>query len=349
MTAAETSAEIRARIDSLADEVVTRHFERRPDLAKRYGEVGRIRCREDARFHLSYLAAALEVDTGAIFVDYVAWAKTVLVSRNVSALDLAESLAVLGDVLVASMTPALAAPAMRMIDAACAQLPEMPVTVPSFIDPASASGALGKRYLETLLTMDSHAASRVIADALNEGFDFRTIGVDVLEPVQHEVGRLWQLNQISVAVEHFCSSVTQQLLAQTATLRRANPEPKRKRVIAMCAPGELHEIGLRAITEVLSLDGWETLYLGANTPAMAAVQLCSDRKADVLLVSATLPPHIAGVAQVVRLLRAEPRLSGTRVYVGGRAFSRHPDLWRFTGADGWQPTATAVADALSAI
>ena len=34
------------------------------------------------------------------------------------------------------------------------------------------------------------------------------------EPVQHEIGRLWQINHISVAHEHYCTSVTQMIMSE---------------------------------------------------------------------------------------------------------------------------------------
>jgi methanogenic corrinoid protein MtbC1 len=349
MTAStDSAAEIRGRLDFFADEVVTHHFLKHPDLAARYGDAGRVRCREDARFHFSYLASALDLDTADIFVEYVAWAKTVLVARRIAAEDLDENLAIMEDVVRTLMRPDLAAPAAAMVAEARSQLGGMPATVDTFIDTSTDSGSLAKDYLNALMLLDSRGAIRVIADALlRSDIDVRAICCDVLEPVQHEIGRLWQLNLISVAVEHFCSSVTQQLIAQFATFRRANPDPGRKRIVAMCAPGELHEIGLRAITEVLSLDGWNIIHLGANTPAVAAVQMCIDQKAEVILVSATLPPHVAGVMQVVHLVRAAPELSGARVYVGGRVFAGRPELWRMTGADGSAPSAAALAKLIS--
>ena len=51
------------------------------------------------------------------------------------------------------------------------------------------------------------------------------------------------------------------------------------------------------------------------------------------MISASLPPQIAAVTEVVRLIRANPLLDETKVLVGGRAFGSHSTLWRVTGAD----------------
>jgi MerR family transcriptional regulator, light-induced transcriptional regulator len=106
-------------------------------------------------------------------------------------------------------------------------------------------------------------------------------------------------------------------------------------MVAMCAGGEMHEVGLRIICDLLELEGWTTDYLGANVPPAAAVQLCADRRADVLLVSATLPPHVESVKEVIARFRAVPALSSSKIVVGGRAFNNQPDLWKRLGADGF--------------
>ena len=342
----QAAAEIRDRIDDLAGHVTDRQFQLHPEMAARYGADGRARCIEDARFHLSFLATTVETGVDAIFTEYVAWAKTVLATRKVPADDLQGGLAIIADVLRSRLKSDLTAEAIRVIETTAATISSMPSTVETFLDPSTESGALAKEYLDALLTLNSQNAMRVIADALMKGMSTTRICVDVLEPVQHEVGRLWQLNKISVAVEHFCSSVTQQVLSQIGTFRRVQADPSRKRVVALCAPGELHEIGLRAITQLLSLDGWHTVHLGANVPAIAAAQMCADWKAQIVLISATLPTHIRAVSEVIAKIRAHEVLRDTRVLVGGRAFRSDPDLWRVTGADGSAATASDLADQL---
>ena len=103
--------------------------------------------------------------------------------------------------------------------------------------------------------------------------------------------------------------------------------------------GELHEIGLRIITDLLEIEGWRTHFLGANVPPSAVVRMCVERTADVLLVSATIAPHIPAVADLIRQFRAQPALSSAHVVVGGRAFASDPTLARRLGADAYGASA----------
>ena len=332
---------IRTHLEELASAVTDRHFAAHPELLERYPAVGRQRCLEDARFHLQYLAGALDARSTATFVDYIAWAKVMLATRNVPANDLDENLRIIKGSLT-DMLGAGSAEANRYIDAAIAALPSMPDDVPSHLDPRAPLWSNASEYLNALLHGSRAEAMRAVTAALDGGASIRDVYRHVFEPAQQEIGRLWQVNKISVAQEHFCTAATQHIMTQLYGYIFGG-EKRDARAVAMCVGGELHEVGLRILTDVLELEGWQTWYLGASMPPANAVQFCIDQKADVLLVSATLPPHLTGVAEVVRLFRARPELEQARVIVGGRAFRNAPGLWRTIGADG---TAAGVDECL---
>ena len=322
---------IRTRLDEFAVAIADRHFAAHPEVLQRYGAVGRVRCLEDARFHLQYLAIALDADAPQIFLEYIAWAKVMLARRNVPPGDLADNLEIIAGVL-ADLHRAVA-----YLRTAIGQLPAMEDDVPPLLDPRSPLWEVASAYLAALLATDRRGALDIVTRTLDSGTSIRELYRHVFEPVQQEIGRLWQLNQISVAQEHFCTAATQHVMTQLYA-RIFSSEQKRRdgaRAVAMCVGGELHEVGLRIVTDVLELEGWQTWYLGASMPPAAAVQLCVDQRATVMLISATLPPHLERVEEVVRIFRSRPELAAAKIVVGGRAFRAAPDMWRTIGADGY--------------
>lgn len=332
------TSEIRANFDLLAGEITERHAQLHPELFARYGPIGRIRCREDNRFHLEYLASAIETGTPSFFVDYVGWAKVMLASRNIPVEDLVQNLRLLDDVLRERLSDDVAAQASAAIAQALASLPSMPDDIPSFLAGDSAAHELAREYLRHLLDGHRREAGNVIVRALDGGMAPRDVYRRIFEPVQQEVGRLWQVNQLTVAQEHFCTAATQQIMTQLYE-RLFTTAPANKSLVAMCVGGELHEVGLRIVTDILELEGWQTYYLGASVPPSSAIQMCVDRKADVLLVSATITTHIPAVAEVIRMFKAHPALVDAQVIVGGRAFAVEPGLWQRLGADGYAANA----------
>jgi methanogenic corrinoid protein MtbC1 len=90
---------------------------------------------------------------------------------------------------------------------------------------------------------------------------------------------------------------------------------------------------MRMVADLFEMEGWDTYHLGANLPAAALVAYVAQRQPDLLGLSATMTFHLAGVAAMVRELRANQDTRSVRIMVGGHAFNREPDLWRDVGAD----------------
>ena len=109
----------------------------------------------------------------------------------------------------------------------------------------------------------------MILQAVEQGSPVKDIYQRVFQPTQHEIGRLWQTNQISVAQEHYCTAATQLAMAQLYPYT-FSAERSGRRLVAACVSGELHEIGARIVADLFEMAGWDTYYLGANTPTRSA-------------------------------------------------------------------------------
>ena len=105
-------------------------------------------------------------------------------------------------------------------------------------------------------------------------------------------------------------------------------------LIATCVAGDLHEIGVRMVADFFEMEGWNTFYLGANTPHASVVATIVERQANVLAISATISYHVEAVRDLICAVRQHPVGGQVRILVGGYPFNCDPDLWRNVGADG---------------
>lgn len=202
--------------------------------------------------------------------------------------------------------------------------------------------SLRNAYLDHLLQGRRQEAGDLIDGALDDGVDVKTIYTDVFQWSQHEVGRLWELNRISVAQEHFCTAATQ-LIMSLCYPRIIPGENNDLKFIGTCIGGELHELGIRMVCDFLEMDGWDTDYLGANTPIPDLIALCKDRIPNVLGVSATMTFHVKHVRELVEAVRKEEDLNDMKIMVGGNPFNTTKALWKEVGADAYASDAHEAA------
>ena len=323
----------------LAEAVTARQYEAQPELAARYGEMGRVKCLQDANYHLSYLADSVSASSPLLFSDYIAWAKVMLSARGVPATDLSRNISIMHEVVREKLPSELAPVIDEYFDAGLNKLPSVSIDPSTFLEGRGPHTTLATKFLELLLSGERHVASRLILDAVDSGVPVKDIYLHVFQRSQRELGRLWQLNHISVAQEHYCTAATQLIMAQLYP-RIFRTEKNGRKIVATSIGGELHEIGVRIIADFFEMEGWDTYYLGANSPTAAIVQAIADRKADMLAVSATMTFHIRAVENLIATVRASADSNKVKVLVGGYPFNLEPELWKRVGADAYAADAS---------
>lgn len=324
--------ELRSVAETIAELAVARDYARRPTLLNKYGERGRARYLEDTRYCLSCLAEATNFGRPSIFSYYLGWASELLAARGISSEELTESLKCVREVLVETLSGESLATVSRIFDAGYAGGASVGNRLQSE-QPLPADG-LAKRYLDFLLRGERQAALALVQEAIRAGMGIKEVWLRVFQDSQYEVGRLWQSNKISVAQEHFCTMATQANMSRLYSQVFSGPRNGRALVTA-CAPGEIHEFGLRMVADFFEMEGWDTYHLGANTPSAALVDFVAQRRPGLLGLSATMTYHLEAVAAMVRALRSNQETREIPIMVGGHGFNLEPDLWRDIGADGY--------------
>lgn len=144
---------------------------------------------------------------------------------------------------------------------------------------------IGDKLLTALLEFNSSKAHELI----NHAFSLFTIDktvIDLLGPILIKVGDLWEEGSITTAHEHFASSF---IRSRIEGLSNSFPHnsflPKS---IAVCGPGERHELGLLIYTLYLRRKGFEVVFLGTSL-ADNDLELVLDKvKPKFLFLSCTL-------------------------------------------------------------
>ncbi len=325
----------------IARTVTARHFQTHPELDARYGAVGREKCREDAAYHLGYLEQAVAHGSPEIFADYAGWARIMLSSRGIPPIDFENHVGTLLDVL-RDLLPADQMAAVEVI--AAPALANLRTASSAKVADKSAASV----FLDTLRQEGSRSASAMVNEWMEAGQSLGDIYMDVMQPSLQEIGRLWQVNEITVADEHYLTAAIQLIMAQLYP-QLFSRTPTRVAVVTACVPGELHEIGARMVADLLQFEGFDSHFLGASTPVRDLVDFVSKKRAAVLGLSSTIAPNLAQVELAVRAIRADSRTNRIKIVVGGSPFTRVERLWQSIGADAFAPDARRAVDVYRAL
>ena len=191
-----------------------------------------------------------------------------------------------------------------------------------------------KTYLEYALTGNSSKARQLVTEALETGTPAIDLYHNVFYPTMVETGELWQNNKITVAKEHMITAMTQNIIASLYPLLfkdLVDREENRGNILIACPGGELHELGIRMLADILEFEGWDVTYLGSNIPAEFIVERLNENTFDIMGLSCAISFNLRYVRETIELARQDG-FKGP-VIVGGRIFNTDPFLKDYVGAD----------------
>jgi len=144
---------------------------------------------------------------------------------------------------------------------------------------------------------------------------------DIIRPVFQDIGREWEQGELEISQEHAASqAMTEALVRTVADLHRK--ESNNKSAVCACVEGELHEIGLHGLAYSLECEGWNVLYLGANTPADTLVSYIRANRPQLVCLSATTLRKRASLAAAVKRIASRVHAYNGKLILGGNGTGR---------------------------
>lgn len=331
----ELTESIKEKSEVIAISLVTYQFQLRPDEWSRYGKKGIDASLRDARYLLDYLYEAVVANEPQILIRYTLWADELFKGLNLPENTMLETLECL-KVIIAKEYSYLQPISNQYIDQAIDALRQnQKLTQP--VLSSSMLSMQAKAYIDMLLNGDRHEALKLIEQLSNQGVSVKDIYLDIFQPAQYQIGQLWLKNEISVAKEHYCTAVTQQAMSLLYP-KVFTTERKGLTFVAACVGNELHEIGVRMVADFFEMDGWDTYYLGANTPADSIIKAANERHADLVGLSIALPIHRSLLRSVIEQIKPQipPK---TKIIIGGYALNQSSVNVEWFGAHAYAPNA----------
>lgn len=175
----------------------------------------------------------------------------------------------------------------------------------------------GNRFSTYLLAGDRQGCRAVVEQLLAGGISVLSLYQDIYQQALYLIGELWEQNKISVAREHIATSIVESLLSLTFPLI-CNATPTGKQVVVACTWHELHQLGARMVADIMEMHGWDTHFLGANTPIESLVHLLHELRPQLLCLSLSTQLNFSSLLETIHQVRVVcPTLP---IAVGGQAF-----------------------------
>ncbi len=129
-------------------------------------------------------------------------------------------------------------------------------------------------------------AEKILQEAFTL-FPMEDVFVDIIQENLVNIGNAWHNGELPIAVEHFATQFfTSQLLRMAGS---AGIPDQQGAIVAACAPGETHQLGLLMIVVLLCWRGWDVRYLGPDMPVNGLAEALFPVSPRLILLSATMP------------------------------------------------------------
>ncbi len=336
------------RMIEIAKEVFIRHFELDPKLSEMYDERRKMLMYEDILYNLGYLDTAMSLNDDKIFPEYARWIYRLLyylmkdLNKETVKDQMALHFKILNEVLAKNMPTDEAAKANNHIQNAItaikkesesSDLPER-LLAGNYLD-------IKENYINHLLAGNTRGAIQIIEEAAKIGIRLEDIYIEILQNVMYEVGDLWHKQIITIDKEHYCTSTTQMALSQFYSTIFSKPR-KGLKIITCSVGSELHEMGIRMVSDLFEYNGWDSVYLGAGVPKEALLHAIKEHKPNMVGLSVTMPQHLPLCLEYVSAIRET--FKDVKIAVGGRAFETTDRLWEKWDVDVYKENAELLVD-----
>ena len=90
--------------------------------------------------------------------------------------------------------------------------------------------------------------------------------------------------------------------------------------ISFAVNGEFHDMGIRMVSDLLSVHGWKTFYLGNNLPTPSLLKAIEHYNADMVGISVTMSYHVNQAISMIQAIRNSRFARPVKVLIGGKVF-----------------------------
>lgn len=142
-----------------------------------------------------------------------------------------------------------------------------------------------------MLNFDQQLFNNLYTNLFKEK-SFKEIFYEVFIPLLAEIGVLWQTDTITIAHEHFISTlIRQKIILNTEKLQEKNQTTSDSTFVLFLPDNEIHELGLMYLNLEIISKGHHSILLGPSVPVSSLVGLLDHYESITFISYFTIKPE----------------------------------------------------------
>ena len=201
------------------------------------------------------------------------------------------------------------------------------------MDSTLALKELFSQFKTALKNYDKRTCIRLVKDALNQkSFTIPEIYEGVLAKSLYDIASNDKEQEIGIWQEHIQSGIVRTVIESSYPyLLDSKGEDFISRPVAMvfCPEEEYHELGARMCTDFLTIIGFNSYFIGANTPKEEAFLALKVLKPVVVSISVTNFYHLSRLQELIDELKgfvSTADVDDFKILLGGYAIDHTPQV-----------------------
>ncbi len=182
--------------------------------------------------------------------------------------------------------------------------------------PSASVEHLSNELLSSLVGFNEKNA----ADLMRRAFSLYSVDrvlIEIVQPALVEIGEAWHRGELPIATEHYATQYIMQHLM--SMLAASTPAVQPGVIVAACAPGEMHQIGILMLVVMLRWRGWDVKYLGPDLKLDRLEDALRPIHPRMLLFTATRVEAAQEMLRLPEILQRFPE-PHPLVVLGGQGF-----------------------------
>jgi len=173
-------------------------------------------------------------------------------------------------------------------------------------------------FFNLLLLGNRRECQKLVKEFRKSNLSIIVLYEEIFKKSLYKIGEMWEYNKISVSIEHMATSITEglmnELLPEIMNLKRSD-----KNIVISCVENEEHQVGSKMVADIFEKSGWDTHYLGANTPIYELIKFCDAIKPDLICLSLSVYFNIHILLKEITEIRA---VTNVPIIIGGQALKK---------------------------